>query len=83
MFDKNRLARLRWNCRRGMLELDLMLLPFLEQKFQDLNASDQSLFEELLACQDQDLYRWLVTKEKPSDDRFVHLIQIIRNAKHL
>ncbi len=52
--------RLRWQCRRGMLELDLLLLPFFDKYYLDLSPSGQTLFEQLLSYQDQDLYQILV-----------------------
>lgn len=69
--------RLRWQCRRGMLELDLLLLPYLENRFMQSSEAEQLLFAELLTHHDQDLYAWLVRKEKPSDTRFIKLIDAI------
>lgn len=77
--SNKQIERLRWQCRRGMLELDLLLLPYLEKKYNMSNETDQRLFEELLTHADQDLYAWLVGKDSPSDDRFKELIQKIRN----
>lgn len=79
--DKKHLARLRWHCRRGMLELDLLLQTFLERKYPKLSVKDQQLFEELLSWQDQDLYNCLVARKPLSDSRFGHLIiDILQNA---
>lgn len=72
------LQRLRWSCRRGMLELDLLLLPFFEKQFANLIPEDQILFADLLSCQDQDLYAWLVVNKEPDEKRFLSLIQQIR-----
>lgn len=55
-----KLNRLRWQCRRGMLELDLLLLPFFDKCYLELSPSGQALFEQLLSYQDQDLYQILV-----------------------
>jgi antitoxin CptB len=74
------IPKLRWNCRRGMLELDLLLLPFLEKVFPALSSQDQQLFEDLLACTDQDLYTWLIGHQQPTDRKFVELIQRVRNG---
>ena len=41
MFEPKRLARLKWACRRGMLELDVLLLPFVEEAFDSLSYEDQ------------------------------------------
>jgi len=74
------IAKLRWNCRRGMLELDLLLLPFLERIFPNLSVEDQTLFEKVLACTDQDLYNWLIGHEQPSDTQLTAMIARIRNG---
>lgn len=71
-------ARLRWSCRRGMLELDLLLLPFLEKQFTNITPEEQELFRELLACEDQDLHSWLVAGQSPTELRFDNLIKRIR-----
>jgi len=52
--------RLRWQCRRGMLELDYLLLEFLEQQFESLPEAMKADFVRLLEAPDQDLQRWLV-----------------------
>lgn len=49
------LPRLRWKCRRGMLELDLLLERFIEHGYSRLSAEQKEAFEELLKMQDQDL----------------------------
>lgn len=70
-------ARLRWQCRRGMRELDLILLPFLEKKFAALSEVDKALFADLLVTNDVDLYRWLVVRDLPADLRFVSIVEKI------
>lgn len=73
-------ARLRWSCRRGMLELDLLLLPFLEKVWPKLPEKEQQLFEQLLTCSDQDLYSWLIKYQLPADQTFLPLIERIRQT---
>lgn len=58
-------ARLRWRCRRGTRELDLLLLRFLDGDFEGLDTPDQQAFEALLEQQDPDLARWLLGAEPP------------------
>jgi antitoxin CptB len=53
-------THLRWGCRRGMLELDLMLLPFFDRQFESLPEIEQQAFELLLSEQDQDIYAWIL-----------------------
>lgn len=53
------LARLRWKCRRGLLELDIVLQRFLSSQYAALSPAEQASFEALLASADQDLYELL------------------------
>ena len=69
--------RLRWASRRGMLELDLILGPFLEKVYPDLCAEEQELFQALLRCEDQDLFNWFLNKEIPPDENLHRIVQII------
>jgi antitoxin CptB len=54
------IKKLQWQCRRGMLELDVILSPFLEQYYQDLGENLQNSFEELLSEPDPDIYTWIM-----------------------
>lgn len=50
------LGRLNWRCRRGMLELDLVLKRFLEENYAKLTAQQQLEFDTLLDLPDQELW---------------------------
>ena len=52
-------ARLRWKCRRGLLELDIVLQQFLSSQYATLSPAEQASFEALLGSADQDLYELL------------------------
>ena len=54
------LGRLRWRCRRGMLELDLVLANFLQRHHAELTAAQCVEFDSLLNLPDQDL--WLLVR---------------------
>jgi antitoxin CptB len=60
-------SKLRWQCRRGMLELDVMLGRFLELTFPDLTNVQQHQFEKMLTADDPTLYAWLIGAELPVD----------------
>lgn len=76
-------SRLRWACRRGMLELDVLLGNFLEEAYLSLDQTEQKIFIELLSENDQDLFMWLTGKESPLSSNFITLIEKIRHhAKH-
>ncbi|MDQ8039160.1 MAG: succinate dehydrogenase assembly factor 2 [Rickettsiella sp.] len=66
--------RLRWQCRRGMLELDLLLIPFFDRYYLGLSASDKLLFERLLSYEDQDLYRILIKRHAPIEDSRLYVL---------
>ncbi len=72
--------RLRWACRRGMLELDLVLLPFLENTFPSLNEEDQKLFEKLLEGEDQDMFAWFLRRVEPEDEDIQRIVSLIRES---
>jgi len=77
--DKNLLPRLRWACRRGMLELDVLLGHYLEEAFQQAPPMDQKNFIHLLDCNDQELFMWLTGKELPG---LPDQIDIVRKIRH-
>ena len=57
------LQKIHWRSRRGMLELDLLLVPFTLEAYGGLSSGDQSRYRELLECEDQDLFAWLMRRE--------------------
>lgn len=74
--DKNRLF---WGSRRGMLELDLVLLPFIENVYPTLDEADQLLYQRLLEEQDQDMFAWFLKRQDPQDPDLLRIVQIIRD----
>ena len=52
--------RIFWHSRRGMLELDLLLIPFVQDVYDDLTLEDQILYRDLLILEDQDIYALLM-----------------------
>jgi len=71
--------KLRWQCRRGMLELDVLLERYLRDHYADDAPSDQQRFRTLLAAQDPDLQRWLLSNIDHPDPGFGPLVSRIRN----
>ena len=76
-----RLARIRYRSHRGMLELDLLLQPFIEQKLTSLSDADRVLLEALLDSTDPDLYSWLMGFAEPSRLEYRYLIDMIRSCQ--
>lgn len=71
-------AKLTWRCRRGMLELDLMLNRFIQQKLDHLSETELTTFQQLLEQPDPDLYAWLMGYEQPQDATVRDFIEYIR-----
>ena len=74
--DKTEMARLRWRCRRGMKELDLLLLGYVEREFVAAAPAEQAAFRLLLSMPDPEILA-LLTGRSVTDD--VHLAQIIES----
>ena len=70
-------ARLKWACRRGMLELDVLFIPFVEEAYDDLTAKDQRTFERLLTEQDPDLFAWFMGHKVCEDSELNDMVQFI------
>lgn len=70
--------RLFWGSRRGMLELDLVLMPFLENVYPSLEQSDKERYWLLLEEQDQDLFAWFMRREDPANPELQRIVDIIR-----
>ncbi|MDP2903067.1 MAG: succinate dehydrogenase assembly factor 2 [Methylovulum sp.] len=51
----NEFARLQWQCRRGMLELDLLLMDYLESRYLVADQAEKTQFVELLKLEDGEL----------------------------
>lgn len=77
MFTPKRLARLKWACRRGMLELDVLLGPFVEEAFDALSDTDKETFERLLTSDDPDLYAWFMGHQQCEDPELARMVKII------
>ena len=76
--DRNRLF---WASRRGMLELDLVLLPFLEKIYPNLEQEDKERYWRLLDSEDQDMFGWFLRRENPDDSDLLKIVQIIRDTR--
>lgn len=73
------LERARWRCRRGMLELDIVLLRFMDKHYAELNEVELQQFEELLSLPDNELWDLIVGKKMNHNDKVqqvLHLLQI-------
>ncbi|RLA47630.1 MAG: hypothetical protein DRR04_03610 [Gammaproteobacteria bacterium] len=67
MISNEEINRMRWAARRGMLELDLVLEPFVTAQYANLDEQDRERFQQLMICEDQDLFSWFLGREQPDD----------------
>lgn len=77
MYTEEDIRRLTWQSRRGMLELDVLFVPFMEEAFRSLSQDDQDRFVKLLDCEDQDLFVWFMQRETPSDPDHARIVKLI------
>ncbi|SFN08099.1 antitoxin CptB [Izhakiella capsodis] len=76
--DINDKARIHWACRRGMLELDISIMPFFRFEYDGLSDSDKQLFIQLLAHPDPDLFNWLMNHGEPDEPGLKRIVCLIR-----
>ena len=79
MISSQQKAKLTWHCRRGMLELDLILQKFLAEKLDGLTVEQLTAFEHLLNEADPDLYSWLMGYATPTDKELASIVTVIRS----
>ena len=82
MIAQEELNRMRWAARRGMLELDLVLEPFVTSRYAQLGAADRRTFQRLLQCEDQDLFAWLLQRGDPEDEELAAIVSQILQFTH-
>ena len=72
------LSRLRWLCRRGMKELDVVLSRYLEQDYASAGSEQQAAFRELLELPDPDLYGLLLGRGGIDNPELEDMIAYLR-----
>jgi antitoxin CptB len=70
-------GRIRWRCRRGMRELDMLLEGWFERHF-DREPQHQQAFLALLECEDPDIWAWLIGHAQPPAE----LADVIHRLQH-
>jgi antitoxin CptB len=66
VLDPVYLERVRWRCRRGLLELDIVLGRFIEQRYTVMNNEQRLVFDELLDLPDTELWDLITGKKEPT-----------------
>ena len=69
--------RMRWASRRGMLELDLVLEPFVVARYAGLDERDRQRFQQLMTSEDQDLFAWFLGREQPDNEELAAIVNTV------
>lgn len=72
------LGRLRWRCRRGMRELDVLLLRYLARDWPAAAAAERMAFAALLERQDPDINALLLGRMEPQDEALASVLECLR-----
>ncbi len=72
------LAKLKWRCRRGTLELDILFQRYLENYYVDADPTEQALFLKLLELEDSELIRFFVGNAIGKNNEFEPLLEKMR-----
>ena len=75
-----RIGRLRWQSRRGLLELDRFFEPFFSRDLSDLDEVTITALERLMECQDLELLDWLLGRSAPQDSQLGHTLELLRRV---
>ena len=74
------LGRLRWRCRRGMKELDLLLMRYVEEQYVAASPAAQQAFRELLEVPDPVIYAWCMGQARPPTAVLASVIERITSS---
>jgi antitoxin CptB len=80
-FSVEDIKRMGWHSRRGMLELDLILVPFAERHLPGLSESELKLYQELLQEEDQDLFVWFTQREAAPTSGLRQIIELVLGSR--
>lgn len=82
MSDDAELRRLRWRCRRGMRELDQLMLRYLDARWPVAEPAERAVFLRLLDSEDDKLWRWFMGREAPEDAALAGLVATVLGLPH-
>ncbi len=75
-----RIGRLRWQSRRGLLELDQFFEPFFSRDLSGCDETTIAALERLLDCQDLELLDWLLGRSAPQDPQLGYALELLRQV---
>jgi antitoxin CptB len=73
-------GRLRWRCRRGMKELDILLTRFVDERYSGAPAAEQAAFLSLLDIQDPLIYAYCLGQQRPPSQLAALIERITANS---
>lgn len=82
MNDDAELRALRWRCRRGMRELDQVLVRWLDREWPAASDAERAVFRRLLACEDDRLWKALVGQDRLDDPELQRFTEMLARAAH-
>ncbi|OOH89292.1 hypothetical protein BMT54_06905 [Pasteurellaceae bacterium 15-036681] len=71
--------KIEWECRRGMRELDKMIMPFYQNHFDSLTEAQQTTFVEMLGYTDPELFRWFMNQLPAPTSELQAMVDLIRS----
>ncbi len=78
--DAREQDRIKWHCRRGLLELDLVLERFVQRHLDSLDAGQTEVFKELLAYEDNDLLDMVMGRADPVNTQLNAVLDLMRSS---
>ncbi len=81
--DKYNKFRIEWDCRRGMLELDKVIMPFFQHHFDDLADEKKDVFLRLLTATDLQLFSWFFNRVPAPDLELRKMVTYIQEKLNL
>ena len=80
MIDERDWARLRWRCRRGMLENDIVLTRYLDTAAGAIGDDELAALDRLLDMNDHELWDLLSGRKEPDDEKLQSMVRQLRSA---
>lgn len=81
--EKYNKLRIEWDCRRGMLELDKIIMPFYLAHFDTLSDDKKDIFIRLLESSDLQLFSWFFNRVKSQDVELQMMVEYIQKVQKI
>lgn len=72
-------SQVRWRCRRGVRELDVLLTQFLAAGYDNLSVTQKLAFQRFLEVQDPTIMDWLFSRSIPQDPELADIIKRLQS----